>query len=964
MRKKKINFILPVVFAIILLLPHSVAALTEAEDFLFDFGRQYYEQEDYKEALHEFNKVLILNPRHSGALKYIAIIEGRMGQETQAIEELVALEVKEREDRLEKERYAKLDKREKAIAETLEQLEKERARIITEEFRIQVCKEEPPEEEKFEVSEEEQVLEEEQVVEEEEVVEEEQVVKEERVVEEEEIPPINITGEARASLGFTPDDTVWKRANFDLNEREWRLLSEKAFDKYENTYDPAIYDQLRFNIDSDNISGLNFHANVTIDPWSFIGKSNKIDVTIQRLGIAPDDTAEFEILYWSNTGYTVNQTIYTSQWGDSFNLPEIKVTEGRILPTSLSTTFGGTFDIPELDIHKEFWPIREFWFDYKTDDKLNLRFFPMAYQDQAYTSDDPLGLSNRHIWWEESPWLARWSPGNLNTPTVLRDFRKGKWDDTLAFFTRDSDGQRLTALRGFSFDFSPFEDTSLIGVFASPKELWQEYESFDTFPGALRFKHLLSNNLNVGALYTYHFGLDRSSIDANNHVLAVDSSFQPIEGLNMSLEVATSRSRQDENSDFKTKQRGNAFYFSLIGSSTREDMLNLNYNQIKRKKDDDTFFKSRFFFAHMDDGFDPSLATYRETRNDRYWSRHIHFRKPFEFYNLGLDSNILDWEDIEPFRIGDSIDTGRDVIGLRAELALLDGRLEGLGDIRNAHYINGKYIETVSRTEWTYSITPKLTSKLLLLRHDLPKTKGGFDPFIFDPELNIFLVNDDMPDGEDPSLKTGSVGFEYRFNDFITLNGIYERTNDITLALDNFPRNVYNDSNFALYWQDGMAFRRDKPYLYGQGHFPLPPYPYFDIFKSGIQLNPREDLEIYLDWARNEFESAGQIDNNINHIGLELAYMPTEKLGFLFKYVHSSTNDIVRMNKNEGCISQDHDNFYGAFRYRISDFDQLMLEYGVGESPLLGSGTTDPYRGSLSTLDTQHIFRIYYTKDF
>ena len=932
---RKVNFILPVVLVMILLFPHAVQASSEAEDFLFDFGKQYYERRDYQVALHEFNKVLILNPRHSGALKYIAIIKDRIEQETRTIEEAVVLKMKERKARLEKERYAKLDERERAIAGTLEQLEKERATTITEEFRIQVCKEEPPDEEKFEVSEEGQV------------------------VEEEETPPINITGEARLSLGFTSDDTIWKQANFDLNERNWRLMDNRAFNQYENTYDPAIYDRLRFNIDTGNESGFNFHTNVTVDPWSFTGKSNKVTV-VSNDG---DDSVEFELLYWANNRYTLNQQIYTLQQEDFLNLSELKVVEGRVRSLNLNSRWqGNVYTIPELDIHKEFWPIREFWFDYITDETVNLRLFPMAYQDQAYSSDDPLGLSNHHIWWEESPWLLRWKPGTTNvTPG---DFQKGEWDDTLAFVTRDSDGQRLSALRGFYFNFSPFEDTSLIGTFASPKELWQDYESFDTFPGALRFKHLLSDNLNVGALYTYHFGLDKGNIDANNHVLAVDSSFQPVKGLNMSFEVATSQSRQDENSDYKTKQRGNAFYFSLTGISNREDILNSNYYQLKREEADSTFVKTRFFLAHMDNSFDPSLATYQETRNDQYWSRHIHFREPLEFHRSGISQSSISWEDIEPFRIGDSIDTGRDVIGLRVELALLDGRIEGLGDIRNAHYTNGKYIETVSRTEWAYDITPKLTSKLLLLNHDLPRTKAGFDPFVFDPQLDIALVNDDIVGGEDPSLNTGSLGFEYRFNEYLALSGIYERTNDVMLATDNFPRSIYNDRGFTTYWQDGMLFRREDPYLYGQGRFPLPPYPYFDIFKSAIQLNPREDLEIYLDWTRNEFESAGQIDDNINHIGLELAYMPTEKLGLLFKYVHSSANDIVWMNKNEDCISQDHDNFYGAFRYRISDFDQLMLEYGVGVSPLLGSEVTDPYGGSLSTLDTQHIFRIYYTKKF
>jgi len=72
--------------------------------------------------------------------------------------------------------------------------------------------------------------------------------------------PLNITGEAQVRLGLTSEEIVWKRANFDLNEKNWRMLSDAAFNQRENTYDPRIYDRLRINLDTDREEGFNFHS--------------------------------------------------------------------------------------------------------------------------------------------------------------------------------------------------------------------------------------------------------------------------------------------------------------------------------------------------------------------------------------------------------------------------------------------------------------------------------------------------------------------------------------------------------------------------------------------------------------------------------------------------------------------------------------------------------------------------------
>lgn len=161
--------------------------------------------------------------------------------------------------------------------------------------------------------------------------------------------------------------------------------------------------------------------------------------------------------------------------------------------------------------------MRELWFDYKQD-SFKFRFFPLALSNQALTSDDPLMLSNHAVYWEESPWILQWAPGHLNT--AAGDFSRGRWSDSLAFNTRDSDLVRLTALRGFSFDYFPSEETSFKLTGASPKGLWQDYDSFDNVPAAMRFKQKIGERLQIGNTYTFRMGLNEdkgNKMDALNH---------------------------------------------------------------------------------------------------------------------------------------------------------------------------------------------------------------------------------------------------------------------------------------------------------------------------------------------------------------------------------------------------------------------------------------------------------------
>jgi hypothetical protein len=205
---------------------------------------------------------------------------------------------------------------------------------------------------------------------------------------------------------------------------------------------------------------------------------------------------------------------------------------------------------------------------------------------------------------------------------------------------------------------------------------------------------------------------------------------------------------------------------------------------------------------------------------------------------------------------------------------------------------------------------------------------------------------------------------EYAFFEWLSLNTIFECTNDYTLAYGNFPRGLLNGSSLGrTYYENGKEYRTDDPYVYDQQLFPQPPYPFYKIYQFGLRLLPIEKLEIYLDYTRNEFEIAGQNSDKMNHLGLELSYMPTKKLGVLFKYTYSRWKDLDLLRAGITEVVGHH-NFFTEFRYLASQEDEFILQYGEGNTSPVGNINFDPYGGSLLTLDTQHIIRAYYRKKF
>ena len=795
------------------------------------------------------------------------------------------------------------------------------------------------------------------IIKKEKVVEKKRESKKERRVKKEK-PSISgwkVKGEYQISVGITDQDVIWKRANWDLNEKDWRLLSSENFNNRENTFDPAIFERIRINLDYNSSGSVSFHTNLTIDPWSFVGKTSKFTVKDDS-GI---DSAQLQLLYWSGTRRTISQRVITD-YGDSFNTGEIKVVDGKTTSYTAETAWDWThtFTFPSQEIHYLFRGFRELWFDYNQDN-FSLRIYPLALENQALNSDDPLRLSNNHIYWEESQWLTRWKPGKeiINPPI---EFYSGQFDDDLAWIARDSTGTRLTFLRGINCSFNQPNGFSLQAAFNSPQELWQDYEEFDTFNTAIRLKQRIGEKFILGGLYTSKLGYKKGRLDASNFVWALDSSWQPFESLGVRFEIATSRNCQDKTTNFKRKKRGNAYYLSLLKSSQKE-VLGKGYYEIN-PQDKGVFYKMRLMFAHLDSGFSPGLSTYIETRHDRFWSRHLHFGKPFEYYYAGFYEPTLKWEDIEHQRLGDGIDIGRDVVGLRWEVKrLFENKLDLLFDLRNVHYTNGKYLENVTRLEAEYRPTSRLTTKFLGIYHDKPDTIEGYDPYVFNKDTGEFDVkNDSIEGGKDPSVKTVSLGAEYKFSDRFKIWGIWEHTNDINIAYDNFPRAILDGSCTAN--EEGYVGWNN--WLNRTEFFPTPPYPYYDIFKLGWKWRVSSRLAIDWDWTKNEYKWAGPIDDNINHIGLGINFVPSSKWNFYLKYVYSKWNDISILNEEGRVCYEPHHNFFFEARYILGEGEGIVLQYGELGRRVISEILYDPYGGSLSVLDTQHIVRLFYRRKF
>ncbi|MFH0913057.1 MAG: hypothetical protein V1884_02075, partial [Candidatus Omnitrophota bacterium] len=592
------------------------------------------------------------------------------------------------------------------------------------------------------------------------------------------------------------------------------------------------------------------------------------------------------------------------------------------------------------------------WFDYKEED-YSLKVFPISDNFEALTSDDPLVLSNKHMYWEESPWLDEYEPSNIfyapNEPV-----KKGRWIRRLSFFSKDSSDdypRRLTFLRGATFKLDP-GNYSFETTVATPMSLWDDYENSNSVDQAARLKIPLTSDLQWGFTQTSKIGSNGGSFEAFNEMAATDLIYKLSEYDTISAEVATSYTDVEEVKNFHTIYHGPAAKLAWLydASSKKGDW------DIPRVPYYNGIYASEIYAVHMDADFYPGLSNYRYTRrDDPYYGRNVIFAKIAE-----VDKPLI-W--------GDGIDRGRNVVGFRLAVKAMDERLDNDLKYRNVHRDSGPYLESVIRNETTYKVTPRLTTKLLGYYQDLPDTTKGYDPLLFAKtmyslsdyfaEEDIHPENAAIDDDDNPSIGAFGLGAKYELIEkLVSVEGVYERTND---PLD-FPRALFNNTYVANEYRDYQTWDKVVPLVYDQKFFGLPPYKYYSIGKAKFIYTPTERWEFILGHTYNENKHATGLDDNINHTAIEMTYYPNDKLSFWFKYIYSKLIDIYKQNINQSDdYYEPHHNFFFGTEYKFNKDETFSLLYGEFvdyDNPAQQANWT------LSTLDTQHLFRLIYRRKF
>ncbi|MBU1124972.1 MAG: tetratricopeptide repeat protein, partial [Candidatus Omnitrophica bacterium] len=434
-----------------------------AAEYLCEFGLVFYRQGRYDEALTEFNKALLLDPANKVAQEYIGFIvaESLPREQDRQLSILRKSSPKP---------ITKITRAESPPAPLLEDIPRPERVLARDEIMDEVLSQYGDNKEEVTVS-------------------QPKTDTKPAAVNLSQNEKVLLSGEYRVGVGFTSDDIIWKDANADKvgvpREKNWRYLWG---DERHNTYDKKIYDRFLLGMQTQFDSPFNAYMEINIDPWTFIG-STEITVPYDY----GDDHVDVNLKYWSGDKRTLNET-YRTWRGQIVNIPQIKVDDNKIALRSGVTWAGGGepfATIQQTEINRQYRPVRKLWVDYTQDDYL-LKVFPLSDQYEALTSDDPLRISNNHVYWEESPWLDEYEPSrmfhsDLDRPISLKG---GKWIRRMSYIARDSSDDyphRLTFLRGASFK----TDTGSYSVetsIAAPMSLWDDYDSMNSLNAAARVK--------------------------------------------------------------------------------------------------------------------------------------------------------------------------------------------------------------------------------------------------------------------------------------------------------------------------------------------------------------------------------------------------------------------------------------------------------------------------------------------
>lgn len=769
----------------------------------------------------------------------------------------------------------------------------------------------------------------------------------------------HVSGTYRAAFGLGRNrNLTGNDSNPDLQDRDFHyLFGERQY----NTFDPAIYSQYQLDIDSQVTDSDSVFVQIVADPWSYVGQTSEIEVK----SVDGFDTYRVKQKYWGANNSTIPY-IVKSKNGNSSALPELEAENGKTQPYTvhgLYDAFGigssfNSYNVPAQDIDYEFRPLRKAWWDHEGD-IWHVRLFALADQNQVMTTDDPLMLSNRKDFWEHSAWLEQWNPiqtfnpigvaPNVRNPVI----RRGFYDDSEAFYAKDSAGNYLTLLRGGAAE-ADFGRTYLGMMMASRYGLWDEYQEIDNIPGVIRLKHQVTEPWMLGATYTYRVGMVDREPDTYNQVISIDTKYYTNETDYLYGQVAGSRDELDRLSSYKTAYEGQAFVGGFVSNSGDSK------SGITRLLGD---------FTWLDTEFKETLSNYTSLRDDEFWGNHITWAKiP---------------ADVEPFKIGTGVDYGRYVARLNAATSFPDKGVDNVLDVRHVRDTDSNsFVENVIRDETTWKFAPNWTYKSFLRFHILPRTLSDREPFLAgtnspvlnDPALKegIYTENLYIDPGLNANRRSFGQGLQWEPNHQWTVAGSYELTNDIP----DFPRgilnNVYATTMFPDPNRSGLWLYRNQTFLYRQDIFDLPPYDYFSIVKERVTYRHNENLQFIFHAAQNTYTLWAPIDDNVEHQGISVDWQITDRWAAFFDYTHSHLGDIPKLISTgyNTLEFEDNHNFYSRFRYRINSNARLTMEYGVFGQTFYEGSDALPVSAysvttfSLPTVDTEHLFRLSLDGEF
>ena len=751
---------------------------------------------------------------------------------------------------------------------------------------------------------------------------------------------VKISGEYGMSFGLETDEFIWKNANGDYQEHNWRYIDP---DLNVNTYDPRIFDRYKLEIETDTGTPWNAYTEIVVDPWSFVGYAEE-QVTVFPTTPAFRQSALIEYRYWEATGKTINQTFRTDR-GYVMNTQETKVFDYSVSQQLVTPQgSGGVFTATEFTLSADrsadldfiFRPVRKAWVEY-TEDPLYIKVFPISDQSEALSSDDPLKLSNNHVYWAPSPWLFSFDPGQVFTDGSV-DLAKWNWD--LAWYAEDSNRQYLTFLRGATIGYDAGDVATVDFTIASPLELWGYYNEFDSLPMAGRLKLNPNGDLVVGSTYTSKFGIHDSGVKASDQTLGVDATYSIGERTDIFAEYAASRTEMVEADARHKRDTGYAVKTGLKSRLDFDDSNKLGWD---------------LSFTYMSEDFSTALADYKDTRIDRDWGRHIWF-----------DQLSLEDRDI---KIGDSVDINRYVIGMNARARLMDNFFDIYFNFRNAHKANSsKFVENILRLETTCNPLSNVQLKGLALHRMYHDSVGGLDPFIFDRYTDEPYTNSFITDGMETDLMTFSGGAKVDFLEGkLSVYGIYEATNDP----QEFPRDELNNyiDNGTLSGDDDILVNTLVPNLYSQDLFDLPPYDFYNIWKGVVAVRPVENVSLKFTHVTNGNRNyAALFDNNHNHDSVELYYSPKKDMRFNIGYSISRVIDLKRALDTNGAEREfkPYHNVFAQFDWKFKKNQRITFLYGEAwiqeEDPGM-FGTRWPST-RVSALETRHIVRVFYQGKF